>query len=110
MAVLKACAAMQEHQKKTLNPTWNEDKWLLVQEPKTQAMRVQMFDHDVMNLKVHTVQYLCCTSVCLSVSILSSGLPHLLYAPSHKAALHPHQAAMRRTFILQGNSLEIWLR
>ena len=43
---------VQEHQKKTLSPTWNEDKWLLVQEPKTQAMRVQMFDHDVLNLKV----------------------------------------------------------
>ena len=42
----------QEHQKKTLSPTWDEDKWLLVQEPKTQAMRVQMFDHDVLNLKV----------------------------------------------------------
>lgn len=43
---------MQDIQKKTLNPTWKEDKWLLVQEPKTQFMRVQMFDHDMLNLKV----------------------------------------------------------
>ena len=45
---------LQEYQKKTLSPTWNEDKWLLVQEPKTQGMRVQMFDHDILNLKVIT--------------------------------------------------------
>ncbi len=78
MVVLKPCVVMQEHQKKTLNPTWNEDKWLLVQEPKTQSMRVQMFDHDVMNLKVCTVHYLCWTFVCLPVSMSSIALPHLL--------------------------------
>ncbi len=38
-------------QKRTLTPKWEEDKWLLVQEPKTQIMRVQVFDHDVVNLK-----------------------------------------------------------
>ncbi len=42
----------QDYQKKTLNPVWKEDKWLLVQEPKTQFMRVQVFDHDLLNLKV----------------------------------------------------------
>lgn len=42
----------QDHQKKTLNPTWNEDKWLLVQEAKTQYIRAQVFDHDAINLKV----------------------------------------------------------
>lgn len=42
---------MQEVQKRTLTPKWDEDKWLLVQEPKTQIMRVQMFDHDMVNLK-----------------------------------------------------------
>jgi hypothetical protein len=46
----------QEYQKKTLNPVWKEDKWLLVQEPKTQAMRVQMFDHDILNIKVPNAQ------------------------------------------------------
>ena len=41
----------QEVQKKTLAPQWNEDKWLLVQEPKTQILRMQLFDHDAINLK-----------------------------------------------------------
>ena len=50
--VWKGSFCIQEYQKKTLNPVWNEDKWLLVQEPKTQAMRVQMFDHDILNIKV----------------------------------------------------------
>ena len=43
---------LQDHQKKTLSPTWNEDKWLLVQEAKTQHIRAQVFDHDAINLKV----------------------------------------------------------
>ncbi|EIE26093.1 hypothetical protein COCSUDRAFT_46488 [Coccomyxa subellipsoidea C-169] len=43
--------AKTEVQKRTLTPKWEEDKWLLVQEPKTQIMRVQVFDHDVVNLK-----------------------------------------------------------
>jgi Ca2+-dependent lipid-binding protein len=52
--VLLECGA-QEVQKKTLTPKWDEDKWLLVQEPKTQVMRAQVFDHDLINLKVTTV-------------------------------------------------------
>ena len=78
------CGAVQEYQKKTLTPKWNEDKWLLVQEPKTQAMRMQCFDHDVLNLKVRATQgfprerasdkpglsrlstMLCCSWPCLS--------------------------------------------
>ncbi|CAL5218486.1 g172 [Coccomyxa viridis] len=39
-----------ERCKKTLTPNWDEDKWLLVQEPKTQAMRLQCFDHDALNV------------------------------------------------------------
>lgn len=35
-----------------MSPKWEEDKWLLVQEPKTQIMRAQVFDHDAVNLKV----------------------------------------------------------
>ena len=50
------CRSLQERQKKTLTPTWDEDKWLLVQEPKTQAMRLQCFDHDTLNVKVCTTQ------------------------------------------------------
>ena len=48
------CCSLQERQKKTLTPNWDEDKWLLVQEPKTQAMRLQCFDHDALNVKVCT--------------------------------------------------------
>ncbi len=43
---------LQEVQKRTLAPKWEEDKWLLVQEPKTQILRAQVFDHDTVNLKV----------------------------------------------------------
>ena len=48
------CCSLQERCKKTLTPNWDEDKWLLVQEPKTQAMRLQCFDHDALNVKVCT--------------------------------------------------------
>lgn len=30
---------------------WNERKWLMVQEPKTQALRVEVFDWDRINAK-----------------------------------------------------------
>ncbi|KAK9868031.1 hypothetical protein WJX84_002145 [Apatococcus fuscideae] len=40
------------HKKNTLDPKWsNEDFWMLVQEPKTQMLRVQVFDRDNINLK-----------------------------------------------------------
>ena len=44
------CVA-QHHKKKTLHPTWNEHFHLLVQEPKTQAVRVQVYDWDGIHLK-----------------------------------------------------------
>ena len=44
------CVA-QHHKKKTLNPTWNEHFHLLVQEPKTQAVRLQVYDWDGIHLK-----------------------------------------------------------
>jgi hypothetical protein len=37
--------------KKTLHPTWNETKHVLVQEPSTQFLRVEMFDHDLFQPK-----------------------------------------------------------
>lgn len=37
--------------KKTVTPTWNETKHVLVQEPRTQFLRVEMFDHDVFQPK-----------------------------------------------------------
>lgn len=49
-------ACVQDVQKKTLTPTWNEDKWLLVQEPKTQIVRVQVFDHDAIKLKARLLR------------------------------------------------------
>lgn len=42
----------QKHKKKTLNPEWNETFYLLVQEPKTQAVRLQVYDWDGIHLKV----------------------------------------------------------
>jgi len=38
-------------QKHTLTPKWDEDLYVLVQEPKTQTLRVQMFDRDLLNVK-----------------------------------------------------------
>lgn len=42
---------MQEHKKNTLTPVWNERKWLMVQEPKTQPLRVEVYDWDRINAK-----------------------------------------------------------
>ena len=42
---------LQEHKKNTLTPTWNERKWLMVQEPETQDLRVEVFDWDRLNVK-----------------------------------------------------------
>ena len=36
---------------KTLSPVWNETKYVLIQEPKTQSLRVACFDHDAVNVK-----------------------------------------------------------
>ena len=68
---------MQEVQKRTLTPKWDEDKWLLVQEPKTQIMRVQMFDHDMVNLKAGPPQLASrlCQIGCPCVPQQSIGLP-----------------------------------
>lgn len=83
------CRSLQERQKKTLTPNWDEDKWLLVQEPKTQAMRLQCFDHDALNVKVCTIQspawatsvhsppshsYLSCSALCDSEHFSVAGL------------------------------------
>lgn len=40
-----------EHKKNTLTPVWNERKWLMVQEPQTQDLRVELFDWDRINAK-----------------------------------------------------------
>ena len=55
LVLIPWCGAMsQEVQKRNLTPKWEEDKWLLVQEPKTQILRAQVFDHDTVNLKVRS--------------------------------------------------------
>jgi len=36
---------------KTLAPVWNETMYVLIQEPKTQAVRVACFDHDAVNVR-----------------------------------------------------------
>lgn len=36
----------------TLTPRWEEELHVLVQEPTTQQLRVEMFDHDMINVKV----------------------------------------------------------
>ena len=36
---------------KTLTPVWNETKYVLIQEPKTQSLRVACYDHDAVNVK-----------------------------------------------------------
>ena len=50
-----SCLAVQSRTKiahKTLKPQWNEELHVLVQEPTTQLLRVEMFDHDTFNVKV----------------------------------------------------------
>ena len=42
---------MKEHKKNTLTPVWNERKWLMVQEPQTQDLRIEVFDWDRVNAK-----------------------------------------------------------
>ncbi|KAK9808833.1 hypothetical protein WJX72_004641 [[Myrmecia] bisecta] len=39
------------HKKHTLEPQWDATFWLLVQEPKTQLLRLQVFDHDSVHVK-----------------------------------------------------------
>ena len=46
-----ACLRAQSVQKHTLTPHWDEDLYVMVQEPKTQNLRVQMFDRDLLNVK-----------------------------------------------------------
>ena len=41
----------QSVQKHSLTPQWDEDLYVLVQEPKTQNLRIQMFDRDLLNVK-----------------------------------------------------------
>lgn len=80
---------MQEVQKRTLTPKWDEDKWLLVQEPKTQIMRVQMFDHDMVNLKAGPYSA-CFSSVPIWVmcpAAISLGCPAVLIC-GHPACMH----------------------
>lgn len=48
---LSLSALLQEHKKNTLTPRWDERKWLMVQEPKTQDLRVEVFDWDRVNVK-----------------------------------------------------------
>lgn len=44
--------------KHTLTPHWNDTKYCLVQEPKTQSLHVELADHDAINLKVHCLRLL----------------------------------------------------
>lgn len=38
-------------QKNTLEPKWNQKRWLLVQEPSTQCLHANVLDHDTINVK-----------------------------------------------------------
>lgn len=38
----------------TLTPKWDEQLHVLVQEPTTQQLRVEMFDYDTVNVKVRS--------------------------------------------------------
>ena len=44
-------ASLQEKKKNTLAPVWQERKFLMVQEPTTQFLRLEMFDWDRINAK-----------------------------------------------------------
>ena len=48
---------VQSVQKHTLTPHWDEDLYVMVQEPKTQNLRIQMFDRDLLNVKVRPAPY-----------------------------------------------------
>ena len=50
---------MQSVQKHTLTPEWDEDLYVMVQEPKTQSLRVQMFDRDLLNVKACALYETC---------------------------------------------------
>ena len=52
--IIFLCVWLQSHKTKTLNPSWNESFHFLVQEPKTQFMRLQVYDWDGIHLKVVT--------------------------------------------------------
>ena len=43
--------------KKTLSPVWEETFHILVQEPETQMLKVEVFDHDTISLKVAGLQF-----------------------------------------------------
>lgn len=43
---------LQKHKTKTLSPEWNEQFHFLVQEPKTQDLRLQVYDWDGVHFKV----------------------------------------------------------
>lgn len=51
LSTLPQCKTKTSVKKKTLTPTWNESLHVLVQEPRTQFLRVEMFDHDLFQPK-----------------------------------------------------------
>ena len=55
---------------KTLKPQWNEELHVLVQEPTTQLLRVEMFDHDLFNPKASPKIPLETTGHCRSFSLV----------------------------------------
>lgn len=38
--------------KANCNPVWNQELWFLIQEPETQYLYLECFDHDDINYKV----------------------------------------------------------
>ena len=54
----------QSLQKHTLTPHWDEDLYVLVQEPKTQNLRIQMFDRDLLNVKARPARHGCRRVAC----------------------------------------------
>ncbi len=94
---------MQDHKKNTLTPTWNERKWLMVQEPQTQDLRIEVFDWDRINAKeLLTINLLkglkdtmgskTLMGRCVS-QVLSNS--HVTWRPHRFANHRPHQLALK---------------
>ena len=82
------CLSLQDHKKNTLTPVWNERKWLMVQEPQTQDLRIEVFDWDRINAKeLLTINLLkglkdtMGSKTLMGRSALNPALAHLLVSP-----------------------------
>jgi hypothetical protein len=76
------------HKKNTLHPEWNERKWLMVQEPTTQRIYLEVYDWDRINIKelatINIVKGI--TEMLGSTTIMARAAIHI-----EKYAKHPEQ-------------------